>query len=302
MKPMIKVYLTDDQGEKFFGEGPWRLLTEIRSTGSLRSAAGNLAMAYTKALKILNRAEAVLGYPLLTRAAGGRSGGGSALTAEGEMLLSKYEAYRDGCREANRRIYQEIFGEKRIGCIIMASGQGRRFGGNKLLAELGGRPLISWILDATEGVFAKRVVVTRQEEVADLCKKRGVPVVLHSLPHRSDTVQLGLEWMGDAVDGCMFCPADQPLLGRETLLRMVEHAKHGPDRIWRLAFEGRAGTPVIFPRRFFDQLKHLPQGKGGSVLIRQYPGQVELVSAETQWELRDVDTVEDLEKLRQYLG
>lgn len=109
MKPMLKVYLADEAGEKFFGEGPYRLLREVEQTGSLRQAALDLGMAYTKALKILSRAEGVLGYALLTRAAGGKSGGGSQLTAEGKELLGKYEAYRQACNEANARIYREIF-------------------------------------------------------------------------------------------------------------------------------------------------------------------------------------------------
>lgn len=110
MKPMVKVYLLDDNGEKFFGEGPYRLLVEISRTGSLRQAAAGLEMAYTKALKILSRAEEALGYPLLNRAVGGRSGGGSQLTEEGKEWIQKYEAYRQACKEANTRIYREIFG------------------------------------------------------------------------------------------------------------------------------------------------------------------------------------------------
>lgn len=51
MKPMAKVYLLDEDGERFFGEGPYRLLTEIRSAGSLRQAAASQGMAYTKALE-----------------------------------------------------------------------------------------------------------------------------------------------------------------------------------------------------------------------------------------------------------
>ena len=48
----------------------------------------------------------------------------------------------------------------KIGCVIMASGLGRRFGSNKLLADFGGEPMICRILDATEGIFRRRVVVT----------------------------------------------------------------------------------------------------------------------------------------------
>lgn len=100
----------DEDGEKVFGEGPYRLLLETEKAGSLRQAAANMEMAYTKALRLLTRAETALGYPLLTRATGGKSGGGSQLTEEGKELLRKYEAYRTESKAANRRIYQKIFG------------------------------------------------------------------------------------------------------------------------------------------------------------------------------------------------
>ena len=109
MKPEMRVYLMDDENRKFFGEGPYRLLRAVEETGSLRAAAGTMDMAYTKALKMLRPAEQAVGAPLTTRSTGGKDGGGSRLTPEGKELLSKYEAYRDQCAEANRRIYHQIF-------------------------------------------------------------------------------------------------------------------------------------------------------------------------------------------------
>jgi len=109
MRPEMRVYLLDDENRKFFGEGPYRLLRAIEETGSLRAAAGTMDMAYTKALKILRQAEQALSCSLTTRATGGKDGGGSRLTPEGKELLAKYEAYRDQCAEANRRIYRQIF-------------------------------------------------------------------------------------------------------------------------------------------------------------------------------------------------
>ena len=109
MKPEMRVYLMDDENRKFFGEGPDRLLRAVEETGSLRAAAGTMDMAYTKALKMLRHAEQAVGAPLTTRSTGGKGGGGSRLTPEGKELLAKYEAYRDQCAEANRRIYHQIF-------------------------------------------------------------------------------------------------------------------------------------------------------------------------------------------------
>lgn len=181
----------------------------------------------------------------------------------------------------------------------MASGLGRRFGGNKLMADFGGRPLICRVLDATQGIFEKRVVVTRHEDVAELCRKRGIPVILHDLPDRSDTVALGLEWVGEDVKGCLFCPGDQPLLSRETVELM---ALCGDDRIARLSFDGRPGAPVYFPSWCFDELKALPKGRGGSVVIKKYPERVWQIPAREEAELRDVDTPEELENIKKFLS
>ena len=74
--------------------------------------------------------------------------------------------------------------QTRHGCIIMASGTSTRFGANKLIAEIGGVPLIQHVLRATEGLYARRVVVTRHSDVARLCDMRGIEVVLHDEPKK----------------------------------------------------------------------------------------------------------------------
>jgi len=66
-------------------------------------------MSYTTALKLIRNAENALGFPLTMRTTGGRDGGGSRLTPEGEEWLGRYEAYRDACVQANREIYREFF-------------------------------------------------------------------------------------------------------------------------------------------------------------------------------------------------
>ena len=151
MKPITKITLTDDNGIKFFGEGPCRLLRCVEKTGSLRAAAMEMEMAYSKASKILKQAEENLGFPLTARSTGGKDGGGSVLTPEGLQFLQQYEAYRDACIKAHQALYRQFFPQ--IGCVIMASGLGKRFGGNKLMADFHGKPMIQRSLNATEGLF-----------------------------------------------------------------------------------------------------------------------------------------------------
>ena len=113
MKAVSKIMFLDDNGEKFFGEGPARLLQGVEETGSLRAAALAMNMAYTKALKLIRNAENALAFPLIHRATGGKDGGGSCLTEEGKEWLQRYEAYRDACKLSNSRLYLEFFPEQR---------------------------------------------------------------------------------------------------------------------------------------------------------------------------------------------
>lgn len=113
MKAVTKITFLDDHNEKFFGEGPARLLRGIEKTGSLRAAAISMDMAYTKALKLVRNAENALGFALVHRSTGGKDGGGSSLTLEGKEWLQRYEAYRDACKLANSKLYLEFFPEQR---------------------------------------------------------------------------------------------------------------------------------------------------------------------------------------------
>lgn len=176
-----------------------------------------------------------------------------------------------------------------VGCVIMASGLGRRFGGNKLMASLGGKPIVQWGIDAAKDVFSKMVVVTRHEDVAALCEVQGVHVVLHDLPYRSDTVRLGLEALGD-VSHCLFLPGDQPFVTAQSLSALMLAAQNS-DGIWRLGGK----SPTIFPKWTFENLKDLPQGKGGNVLISQFGAK----SLEAEiFELQDIDTQQMLEQIK----
>ncbi len=76
-----------------FGKGVAQLMRLTETFGSLSAAYKAMGMSSSKAWKILHRAEADLGYTLVTSSSGGRDGGGSRLTPEGRELLARYEAF-----------------------------------------------------------------------------------------------------------------------------------------------------------------------------------------------------------------
>lgn len=165
--------------------------------------------------------------------------------------------------------------------------------------------------------LSARIVVTRSDEVAQLCRSRNVPVLLHDLPDRNDTVRLGLSALLEQVPelfGCMFLPGDQPLLCHKTVEAMagisgrdhgtrLERQKETEREIFRLGFRVRndpsplTGSPVLFEKGLFQELLTLPQGMGGSVLLRKYPAHVHTVYIADRNELADADTPEALAQL-----
>lgn len=186
------------------------------------------------------------------------------------------------------------------GCIIMASGTSTRFGTNKLIAELGGVPLIQHVLRATGGLYARRVVVTRHSDVAHLCDELGIEVILHSEPRRNDTVRLGMEKMADC-DTVTFVQGDQPLVSANSLAALLRGAESRPDCIWRASFRGTPGAPVLFPSWSFDELRSLPPGKGGGVIAKAHKERVRTIEVSSKWELFDVDIPDDLRTLQTHL-
>lgn len=181
------------------------------------------------------------------------------------------------------------------GAVIMASGIGQRFGGNKLMADFHGEPMIGRALAATASI-PNRVVVTRHKAVADYCREREIPVVFHDLPYRSDTVRLGLEAL-QGTDRCFFIPGDQPLLSEETVISLALLGNVLPDAILRPAADGQPGAPILFPKQFFPELRSLPQGKGGGVVAKNHPGQAVCLPIRNANELRDADTPDELAQL-----
>ena len=105
--------------------------------------------------------------------------------------------------------------------------------------------------------------------------------------------------------GCLFAPGDQPLLRRETVDGLCGAFLETPEKertIYRLARKEAGapavpGSPVLFGRAYFDALLHLPEGKGGGVVVRRHPESVHLFAAAHPAETDDADTPEALERL-----
>jgi molybdate transport system regulatory protein len=110
MKIGYKIWL-DNHG-KAFGDGPYELLRRVEKMMSLRQAANQMGMSYSKAWRLIQTLEKRLGFALLERKVGGPSGGGSRVTSPGKALMSQYERFRKDVEKSIEKVYQKHFGSE----------------------------------------------------------------------------------------------------------------------------------------------------------------------------------------------
>lgn len=178
-----------------------------------------------------------------------------------------------------------------LGCVVMAAGNARRFGENKLAMEIDGSPLIRRALLAIPPqTFARVVVVTQYPEIMRLAKDFSFTPIRNPRPELgiSHTIALGLAALGGC-DGTLFQVADQPLLRRESVAALAELWRRHPDSIAALGHGGVRGNPCVFPARFYPELLALTEDHGGNTVIRAHEASLLLLDVPAE-ELHDVDT------------
>ena len=184
----------------------------------------------------------------------------------------------------------------RVGCILLASGFSRRFGGDKLLSLLDGDPLYSRAFAALPArLFEKAVVTSRFPEILDSARGAGYDALenLRADEGVAAGIRLGMEHMA-GMDGVLFAVCDQPWLTCGSAERLLAEFCCHPHSIAALSWEGRRGNPVIFSADLFPELCLLTGDRGGSAVIKRHPDRLRMVEAGNARELHDVDAPDDL--------
>lgn len=189
----------------------------------------------------------------------------------------------------------------RLNAIIMAAGQSRRFGANKLLLPLQGKPVIQHLLDQFPfQLFHQVVLVYSHEQVRVIAQQYPLQLCHNDHPSRGkwQTIQLGLKTCDD-VEGILFLVADQPLLKEATITTLAKKFLQHPTRIIRPVIASKPCNPVFFPASCLQELKSLQGDIGGRTVIRRHSDLVMSISFEDPSEFIDIDTPETYNKLTQ---
>jgi CTP:molybdopterin cytidylyltransferase MocA len=160
--------------------------------------------------------------------------------------------------------------EPEVGGIILAAGEGRRFGGPKQLAKLDGRPLIEHALAAMLAVPAISPVVLVLGAHADRIRAeadlRGADVVVcdNWADGQSASLQAGVAALGD-VEAAVITLADQPFISAEVIAGVLD--QRGRHLAVRATYDSRPGHPVLLERRLLDHVSELDGDIGARKLL-----------------------------------
>lgn len=202
-----------------------------------------------------------------------------------------------------------------VRAIVLAAGAGRRFGGPKQVAPLGGRPLLAHAIGSVLAAGLARPVVVlgaRAAEVRAAVDLSEVEVVeaagWETGPGAS--LKAGLVAAGagggagaDGPDGApgavLVVLGDQPLVGPAAIRRVLAARSPGRAAV-RATYGGEPGHPVVLEPVLFARILAQDDGRGAGPLLRAC-GAIE-VPCDDVADPRDVDTVEDLRACARLAG
>lgn len=196
----------------------------------------------------------------------------------------------------------------KIRMIYLAAGNSRRFGSNKLLHQIDGKPMFAHGLDTLMKVLEEMeevslTVVTNYpeiEEYAAACRrasagkmpqmpeKERICTVKSPCSHKgiSHSIRAGL--LGFDADYYLFCVADQPYISSKTIVSLLQETIKGGYVGGYVEWEGKSGNPAVFSKELFGELLSLQGDTGGKGLLVGREN-VCLVSAGRREEMEDVD-------------
>jgi molybdenum cofactor cytidylyltransferase len=190
----------------------------------------------------------------------------------------------------------------RVVAVVLAAGQSARFGANKLLADVGGQPMIRRTVAAMRQAADQTIVVTGRDAGEIEAALAGLPVSFVHNPHfaagLSTSLRAGVEALPPDTDAAVMALGDMPLVGPDAARRLIAAYNPAEHRsICVPVFAGVRGNPVLWGRQHFDALKVLEGDKGARTLFDQHADDIVEVSMEDDTVLKDADTPDALADL-----
>jgi molybdenum cofactor cytidylyltransferase len=193
----------------------------------------------------------------------------------------------------------------RIAAIVLAAGRSTRMGtANKLVADVGGKPMVRHAVEAALASAAAPVLVVtgyQADDVQTAVGGLGVSFV-HNPDYAkglSSSLRAGLGAVPEAAGGALVLLGDMPHITSAHLDSLIAaFADAEGSAIVVPSHAGKRGNPVLWPRAYFAEMLQLEGDAGARRLLAQHAKRVREVDLGTDAIFADVDTPEALAKMR----
>lgn len=186
----------------------------------------------------------------------------------------------------------------RVHVILLAAGNSRRFGSNKLLAEIDKKPMYLHIKESLKhaAVSGTHIIVSQYEEILQKMEHFGYLAVKNEHPELgiSRSISLGIQKLKENgldvhQDAVCFFVCDQPYLQAETIRALLHGFAQSGKGIGCLAFEGEFWNPVVFHAKYLKELLALSGDVGGKRVVKKHLDDVYSYLVVDGRELEDID-------------
>jgi molybdenum cofactor cytidylyltransferase len=194
---------------------------------------------------------------------------------------------------------------RQVAAIVLAAGKSTRMGGpNKLLSDVGGKPMVRIAVEQALASKASPVfVVTGHQQEQVRAALKDLPVTFVHNPNFADglstSVKAGVAALREETDAAIVCLGDMPQVNAVLIDRML--GAFDPEKgalIVVPTADGKRGNPVLWSRRFFPELGALEGDVGARTLLAAYPEAVVDVAVTGEGAFLDVDTPDALAAVR----
>jgi molybdenum cofactor cytidylyltransferase len=182
-----------------------------------------------------------------------------------------------------------------VGVVILAAGQGKRSGTNKLLIEdKNGEPMFMHAVRAALKSKAKPVfLITGHEhlEMEKYVSKLDINV-LYNPSYASGiktSINMGLKAMPSSCDGAILLPADMPYIGADELNRLIAAMDTKADKqLCVCANHGTKSNPILWSKSLYDKADLVPENARMRVVFAEHADYTQTVKIKDAAKLRDI--------------